>query len=148
MARHRSDPRGGARIAVAATAVAGSLALLSAGGYALYGALQTGPRAGASASAGASPDTGSRSSAPTLSITVTGRQCDVFVSTPANQNILINRTLQHGESFFSDEPRLDVVVSDAGAVDIRVNGQARPPGTPGQQLTFSVTGGGVSTPAS
>lgn len=144
MARHRTDPRGGGRIAVAATAVVGALALLSAGGYALYGALHTGPGASASAaSTGASPGASSRSPAPTLSITVTGRQCDVFVSTPANQNVLINRTLQHGESFFSDEPRLDVVVSDASAVDISVNGRPRPPGNPGQQLSFAVT----STPA-
>jgi hypothetical protein len=144
MARHRNDPRGGGRVAVAATAVVGALALLSAGGYALYGALHTGPQAEASASTGASPGASSRSPAPTLAITVTGRQCDVFVSTPANRNVLINRTLQHGETFFSDEPRLDVVVSDGGAVDIRVNGRPRPAGSPGQQLSFAVT----STPAS
>jgi hypothetical protein len=145
MARHRTDPRGGARIVIAVGAVVTALVLLGVGSYALFGALNPkapsdgGVRAG---SVNASP---SHSKSPVLAITVTGKACNVFVATPGNDQVLVNRLLQHGESFFSDEPRLQVAVSDAGAVQIRVNGVPRAPGRPGQQLSFSVTGAGAGS---
>lgn len=140
MARHRTDPRGGARIAIATAAVVAALALLTVGAYALFGALDTQPNHGATGGASAAASSShSPPSAPALAITVTGEACNVFVSIPGNSDILINRTLQHGESFVVDQPHLDVVISDGGAVDILVNGVRRPPGRPGQQLTFTVT---------
>jgi hypothetical protein len=145
MARHRTDPRGGARIAIAAAAVLMMLALLGVGVYTLSSALDTRPTPGTTGAAPADASSPSQSPPPVLAIRVTGQQCQVFVSAPGNSDVLINRVLQHGESFVADQPRLDVVVSDAGAVDIRVNGVRRPPGTSGHQLSFTVTGGG--TPA-
>lgn len=147
MARHRTDPRGGARITIAAAAVIAALALLTVGAYALFGALDTQPNRSTTgvASAGAS-SSHSASPAPALAITVTGKACNVFVSAPGNTEILINRTLQHGESFVADQPHLDVVISDGGAVDIRVNGVRRPPGRAGQQLAFTVTSDSAHAP--
>ncbi|GAB3969625.1 hypothetical protein GCM10029978_041280 [Actinoallomurus acanthiterrae] len=77
-----------------------------------------------------------------LTITVTGKQCDIFVSTPGNADILVNRTFEHGETFIADQPRLQVALSDGGAVEIRVNGVRRPAGKPGQQLSFIATNDG------
>jgi hypothetical protein len=142
MARHRTDPRGGARIVIAVGAVVTALVLLAVGAYALFDALEGKPEAGSTraSSVGASP---SRSTPPVLAIKVTGKSCNVFVSTPGNTEVLVDRVLQHGESFFSDEPRLQVAISDAGAVEIRVNGERRPQGRTGQQLSFTATNAGA-----
>ncbi|MEV0398846.1 hypothetical protein [Actinoallomurus sp. NPDC050550] len=146
MARHRSDPRGGARITLAVTTVVVALALLAVGAYAMVDALRTKSGATDAASAGASSSSSADSSPsarpPVLTITVTGKQCDIFVSTPGNSDILVNRTFQHGETFIADQPRLQVAISDGGAVEIRVNGVRRPAGKPGQQLSFIATNDG------
>jgi hypothetical protein len=144
VARHRTDPRGGARITIAITAVIVVLTLGTVGGYALFTALTAPPTTtGAAATSPTSSPTRPAASTPSrphvLAITVTGQQCHVFVATPGTTDIIIDQTLQHGESFFADQARLAVVVSDAGAVDILVNGVRRPPGRPGQRLNLTVT---------
>jgi hypothetical protein len=146
MARHRSDPGGGARITLAVTTVVVALALLAVGGYTLVGALSTKSGGTDAGSAGASSSSSAHSSPsarpPVLAITVTGNQCDIFVSTPGNADILVNRTFQHGETFIADQPRLQVAISDGGGVEIRVNGVRRPAGKPGQRLSFIATNDG------
>jgi hypothetical protein len=76
----------------------------------------------------------------TLTLTVTGPKCQVFVRVPGG-DILVNRSLTRGESLRFDEPRLSVVVDDGSAARIAVNGELRPPGKPGQRLTFTVAKG-------
>lgn len=73
----------------------------------------------------------------TLSVTVTGPRCQVFVGVPGG-DILVNRTLVRGRSVRFDDPRLNVVLSDAGAVVVYVNGRRRPPGDSGRRVAFTV----------
>ncbi|MCO6006092.1 hypothetical protein NE236_13950 [Actinoallomurus purpureus] len=76
----------------------------------------------------------------TLALTVTGSQCQVFVGVPGG-DILVNRTLVHGQAVRFDDARLNVVLSDAGAVQIYVNGVRRPPGEPGRRAEFTAVRG-------
>lgn len=76
----------------------------------------------------------------TLTITVTGAQCQVFVGVPGG-DILVNRTLVHGQSVRFDDPRLNVVLSDAGAVQVSINGKPRPAGASGQRAEFTAVKG-------
>lgn len=71
----------------------------------------------------------------TLSLIVTGPKCQVFVRVP-DGDILINRDLLRGQSIRLDEQRLSVVIGDASAARVYVNGRLRPPGKPGERVTF------------
>jgi hypothetical protein len=82
------------------------------------------------------PESPSASTAATLAVTVTGPACQVFVRVPGG-DILVNRNLVHGESVRFDDPRLSVVLSDAGAVRVYVNGKPRQVGNPGQRVEFT-----------
>lgn len=74
-------------------------------------------------------------SAVTLALTVTGPTCQVFVRVPGG-DILVNRSLARGESVRLDEQRLSIVLGDASAARVYVNGTLRPPGKPGERVTF------------
>lgn len=75
---------------------------------------------------------------PTLRIDVTGARCLVFVRRPGGE-VLVNETLTHGRSIHVDGTPLDVVVSDAGAVQVYVRGQRWDVGPTGRQATFTVS---------
>lgn len=114
-----------------AVALAGIVVLTGAAVFAVYGiAGQVTKRTPAQRTA----STG----VPTLALTVTGPQCHVFVRVPGG-DILVNRTLTRGQSLSFDDARLNVVLSDAGAVRVSVNGTPRPPGRPGERADFAVT---------
>jgi Domain of unknown function (DUF4115) len=72
----------------------------------------------------------------TLTVTVTGPKCQVFVRVPGG-DILVDRSLAHGESVRFDEQRLSVVLGDAGAARVYVNGRPRTLGKPGRRVTFT-----------
>jgi hypothetical protein len=74
-------------------------------------------------------------SALTLSVTVTGPKCQVFVRVPGG-DILVNRSLTRGESVRFEEPQLSVVLGDASAAQVFVNGKLRPPGKAGERVAF------------
>jgi hypothetical protein len=74
----------------------------------------------------------------TLSVTVTGAKCQVFVRVPGG-DILVNRSFTRGQSLRFDEQRLSVVLSDGGAARVYVNGHLRPPGEPGRRVAFTAT---------
>ena len=71
----------------------------------------------------------------TLTVTVTGAKCQVFVRVPGG-DILVNRSLPRGESVRFEEPQLSVVLGDASAAQVYVNGKLRPPGRAGQRVAF------------
>ncbi|MFB9836352.1 hypothetical protein [Actinoallomurus acaciae] len=71
----------------------------------------------------------------TLAVTVTGPKCQVFVRVPGG-DILVNRSFVRGQSLRFDEQRLSVVLSDASAARVYVNGRLRPPGKPGSRAAF------------
>lgn len=60
-----------------------------------------------------------------LTIEVTGAQCLVFVRRPGGE-VLVNQTLSSGQSVHFEGPPFDVVVGDATAVKVYVNGRPRP----------------------
>jgi hypothetical protein len=117
-------------IAVALTGIA---VLICAAGFATY---QIWDRTRGSAPARHT----SSAIAATLAVTVTGRQCQVFIRVPGG-DILINRTLARGQSVRFDDPRLNVVLSDAGAVRVYVNGRLQPAGAPGRRAEFTAVKG-------
>ncbi|MCO5971712.1 DUF4115 domain-containing protein [Actinoallomurus soli] len=78
--------------------------------------------------------------AATLALSVTGPRCRVFVGVPGG-DILVNRTLVRGQTLWFADARLNVVLSDAGAVDVHVNGVRRPPGEQGRRIAFTAVRG-------
>ncbi|GAA0336341.1 hypothetical protein NE235_25215 [Actinoallomurus spadix] len=78
--------------------------------------------------------------AATLALTVTGPRCRIFVGVPGG-DILVNRTLVRGQALRFDDARLNVVLSDAGAVQVYVNGVRRPPGEQGRRAAFTAVRG-------
>ncbi|GAA2604282.1 serine/threonine-protein kinase [Actinomadura fulvescens] len=58
--------------------------------------------------------------------------CHVFVSVPGQTiNVLANETLAEGDTRQYDQPQLNVVLQDAGACAVWINGKQQPPGQPG-----------------
>jgi Domain of unknown function (DUF4115) len=76
----------------------------------------------------------------TLALTVTGPRCRVFVRVPGG-DILVDRSLVRGQSVRLDEQRLSIVLGDASAVRVYVNGKLRPPGKAGRRVTFTALKG-------
>jgi hypothetical protein len=97
------------------------------------------PRTRVTTSATPSPTT-TPVDAVTLALTVTGPSCQVFVRVPGG-DILVNRSLVRGQSVRLDEQRLSIVLGDASAVRVYVNGKLRPPGKPGRRVTFTALKG-------
>jgi Domain of unknown function (DUF4115) len=129
--RHVSSERRRSLRSAVAIAVTGIIALLSAAGFAGYEVwLRTRVPSPAPARQVGSVAT------VTLTVTVTGARCQVFVGVPGG-DILVNRTLVHGQTVRFDDPVLNVVLSDAGAVQVAVNGRPRPAGTPGTRAEFA-----------
>jgi hypothetical protein len=62
-----------------------------------------------------------------LTIEVIGAQCLVFVRRPGGE-VLVNQTLTSGQSVHFEGRPFDVVVGDATAVKVYVNGRLRPVG--------------------
>jgi hypothetical protein len=120
-------------LTVAASAAV--IALAGVGGSALFLALTADDP---SPSALPASSTSSASPARTLTVTVTGPECHVFVSVPAGE-VLLDRTLQRGESVRFDDPRLAVVLSDGAAAQVYLNGVLQPAGSAGARQQFNVS---------
>jgi hypothetical protein len=152
--RHRPDPRGHARIFIAAAAVALAIALLVVGGVALWGALTSGPARPGPATSQADPPAATQSTStgrprqPQPSAATDGgvalvvrcrvAKCGVFISSSPDNDVLFNGFLRQGEVRRADEPRMNLVVSDSGGVDVIINGKLQPKGAPGKRQTYTV----------
>lgn len=79
---------------------------------------------------------GGTTAAPTLQLNVTGSRSRVFVRIPGG-DVLLDDTLTRGRHAEFDQTALDVVIYDAGAVRVVVNGKQRPMGKAGERLQFT-----------
>lgn len=163
MGRHRSDPRGLGRILVIGLPILALLALIAFGFLSVIGSLipQDPAADGATAteqgegSAGEDPAGDPESSAsrqagnvPTIEIECLAQVCPVFLRVPGG-DVLVDRDLERGEKATYYEPRIDVVLNDAGAVRVLVNGEERERGEEGERQTFTAERAGSSpSPAS
>src|SRR4051812_26632267 len=134
MSRHRTDPGGGARVALTVAATAAVIMLAGVGGTALFLALT-------SASPRSAPSTPSASqvvSSKTLSLKITGPECHVFVRVPGGE-VLLDQTMHTGEWARFDEPQLELVLSDGSAAEVYVDGVLQPRGTAGARQEFEIS---------
>ncbi|MBG0820200.1 hypothetical protein HS048_05555 [Planomonospora sp. ID91781] len=140
MGRHRSDPMGIARLALAGLAVLALLFLIALGGRSLIGALGSEPASSASASAPA-PATGAPSATParvpTVLVECVEERCPTVFLKVAGGDVLLNREMARGEQAQAFDDKVDVVLTDASTVRVRVNGVVRPPGGAGERQEFT-----------
>ncbi|MBG0814085.1 hypothetical protein [Planomonospora sp. ID82291] len=143
MGRHRSDPMGIARLALAGLAVLALLFLIALGGRSLIGALGSGP-----ASATPAPATSAIPSAtpapsaasgrvPTVLVECVEESCPTVFLKVAGGDVLHDREMARGEQTQSFDDKVDVVLTDASTVRVQVNGAVRPPGGPGERQEFT-----------
>ncbi|ETK34697.1 hypothetical protein [Microbispora sp. ATCC PTA-5024] len=141
MGRHRSDPLGIARLALAGLAVVLLLALLVIGARSLFSALgsdEAAPASGPPSTSIAGSPTPAASRVPTVRIVCQADRCPVFVRVPGG-DVLIDRDMTRGEQASYFDPELAVVLDDAATVAVEENGTARPAGQPGERQSFKVT---------
>jgi eukaryotic-like serine/threonine-protein kinase len=138
---------------IAAAAVALAIALLVVGGVALWGAMTSAPATPGPGGSKADPPAASQSApsgkskSPATS-TVTGgdalvvrcrvAKCGVFISSVPDNDVLFNGNLGLGEERHADEPRMNLVVRDGGAVDVYINGKLQPRGAPGKRKYYTI----------
>ncbi|POM25906.1 hypothetical protein BTM25_02900 [Actinomadura rubteroloni] len=145
MGRHRSDPRGLARIVIATVAVALALGLLVVGAIALVNALTGGSEQGGPP--GAQPRTSAPppsrsasapSSATPLVIRAVRGSTLVTITDPGSNDVVFRGTLMSGEGRRYDQAPLSVVAGDGGAVEVTIYGKVenRPAG---QRATWYVS---------
>ena len=116
MGRHTSDLRPTAHRSATILKIAGAaitVCLVAVTLYAVMSKHSSGSAAGKQAPPAA------------LMIEVTGAQCLVFVRRPGGE-VLVNQTLSSGQTVHFEGPPFDVVVGDATAVKVYVNGRLRP----------------------
>lgn len=101
--------------------------LICAAAFAAYQIWDRSSRARTPARHGRVPASATPAAVETLTVTVTGPKCHVFIQVPGG-DILVDRSLTRGESVRFQEPRLSVVLDDASAARVSVNGRLRPPG--------------------
>ncbi|GAA0375534.1 hypothetical protein Acor_82400 [Acrocarpospora corrugata] len=75
---------------------------------------------------------------PTLEIICAADRCPVFVRVPGG-DILTDQDLGPGQRVRHYEPELEVVLDDAGTVQVLENGKERPPGKAGERDSFEVS---------
>ncbi|MDA0631788.1 hypothetical protein OUY22_00025 [Nonomuraea sp. MCN248] len=134
MGRHRSDPMGLARLALAVLAVGALVLLLVIGGLALFDSLDTGDAAPVRASS--TPTTSAP--AATVRIECVADVCPLVTVRVPGGDVLQHRDMTRGEEVSYFEPELDVVLSDAATVRVTENGRPRPQGEPGEREAFTV----------
>jgi hypothetical protein len=127
--RHSTESQRNAHRRAATLKLAGATIVVCLIAVALYAALGSHGGPGSPAAKAAPPAA--------LTIEVTATHCPVFVRRPGGE-VLINQTLTDGQSVHFNGPPFDVVVCDAGAVKIYVNGRPRSVGPPGRQVTVTI----------
>ncbi|GIH28975.1 hypothetical protein Aph01nite_72850 [Acrocarpospora phusangensis] len=75
---------------------------------------------------------------PTLEIVCLAERCPVFVRVPGG-DILTDQDLGQGQRVRHFEDDLEVVLDDAGTVQVLENGKERPPGAAGERESFEVS---------
>ncbi|TYK50401.1 hypothetical protein FXF68_07650 [Actinomadura decatromicini] len=149
MGRHRSDPRGLARILIAAVAVIAALALLVVGAVALVNAVTgepdpKGPSAAVSPSdAGAGSRSSDATASPTvvlpLVIRVIGPATAVVVRiADTSGRVLTNGTLKTGETLQYREAPLQVVATNGGSLQVVIYGKLQPREPAGERAVWFV----------
>ncbi|MFI6993729.1 hypothetical protein [Nonomuraea wenchangensis] len=139
MGRHRSDPMGLARMALAVVAAGALVTLLVIGARALIGTLSAPSQAERErVSAAATPVGEPDARVPTVRIECLAETCPTVTVRVPGGDVLQHREMSRGEeaNYFEDE--LDVVVSDGGTVRVTENGLPRPQGEPGARQAFTV----------
>ncbi|GAA3142718.1 hypothetical protein GCM10010466_37110 [Planomonospora alba] len=132
-----------ARLALAGLAVLAVLALIVFGARSLIGALDSSeaetaaPSAPAAGSSGASGDTPEK--IPTVLVECVAERCPTVFLKVAGGDVLLNREMARGEQAQSFDAKVDVVLTDASTVRVRVNGAPREPGGTGERQEFTVS---------
>ncbi|MFI6321507.1 hypothetical protein ACIBG8_28485 [Nonomuraea sp. NPDC050556] len=130
MGRHRSDPKSIARLALIGLAV---VALLVVGAIALLNRAETPPPEKPVAS-----PSSSQMPMPTVKVVCEADVCPHVVLRVPGGQVLYNGDMALGDEIRYFEPEIDVVIEDAGTVQVTENGTARPPGKPGERADFTV----------
>ncbi|GGM68691.1 hypothetical protein GCM10010106_13510 [Thermopolyspora flexuosa] len=134
-------------------AVCALLGIVAVGVFALIASLDSGdpgPDRAASAAAttpagepgadgaGQGPSGRGGDAVPTVVIECLEENCPVFLRIPGG-DVLVDRELRAGETATYYEPRIHVVLYDAGSVRVVVNGEERERGAKGERRTFTVS---------
>ncbi|NUW33541.1 hypothetical protein HTZ77_19195 [Nonomuraea sp. SMC257] len=135
MGRHRSDPMGLARLAIAVLAVAGVATLLVIGGRALFLSLDT-PERAEPQRATAEPTAGAQ--VPTVRLECVADTCPLVTVRVPGGDVLQYRDMTRGEEVRYFQPELDVVLTDAATVRVTENGKPRAQGKAGEREAFTV----------
>ncbi|MFD0887095.1 hypothetical protein ACFQ08_21320 [Streptosporangium algeriense] len=130
-----------ARLGLAALAVLALVALVVIGVRSLSGALSVAAPKPTPTDAPPSPAPFSASPqrVPTVAVRCVRKRCPTVFLRVAGGDVLINREMDDGEQVRSFEKRLDVVLADSASVRVLVNGEERPPGSPGKRQEFTVS---------
>ncbi|MGP3961363.1 hypothetical protein ACTWPT_35735 [Nonomuraea sp. 3N208] len=143
MGRHRSDPMGLARLALAVLAVVAVVTLLVIGGRALLASFDAPTQAERErATATALPTTGTvteedTAQVPTVHIECLAQTCPTVTVRVPGGDVLQHREMSKGEEVSYFESELDVVLSDAGTVRVTENGKQRDQGEQGDRQAFT-----------
>ncbi|HEU5157239.1 MAG TPA: RodZ domain-containing protein [Streptosporangiaceae bacterium] len=62
----------------------------------------------------------------------------MFISSSPDNDVLFNGILRQGEERRADEPRMNLVVSDGGGVDVYINGRLQAKGAAGKRKIYTV----------
>lgn len=129
-----------------------ALGLLIVGGIALWGALTSGtskPSSSPSTIASnnnppaSKPQTTSQAqpsplaSSTALVVKCLAAQCHLYVAGPGPTDVLFNDSIGQGVIRLFDEPHLSLVVDNASAVQVIINGKVQPQGPRGQK-TYTI----------
>jgi hypothetical protein len=74
----------------------------------------------------------------TLVVRAAGDTCKIFVARPGNTEVIFDGVLTRGQILRYDLPRMDLVVRDASACQVWINGSQEPVGLPGERKDYTV----------
>ncbi|GAA3791174.1 hypothetical protein GCM10022226_07690 [Sphaerisporangium flaviroseum] len=142
-----------ARLLLVGLAILVVVALIVVGALSLIGSLKSdgaaqespggtvqGPPTDRSLSSGGTPpveQTSAGGEVPTLFVECRADRCPIFVRVTGG-DVIEDRDLSRGQQAVYTQLNLDVVLADASTVYVEVNGEARPPGKPGERQSLTV----------
>ncbi|GIH75022.1 hypothetical protein Plo01_14510 [Planobispora longispora] len=130
-----------ARLALAVLGALGLLALIVLGAISLTGGFGAEPEAGSATPPATKPlsaPSDSPSRAPTVFVECVQERCPTVFLKVTGGDVLFDREMTRGEQAQSFDDKVDVVLTDASAVRVRVNGAEHPPGKVGERQEFTV----------
>lgn len=131
-----------ARLAIAALAAGAVVTLLVIGGRALLDSSGSPPSEREPATALATDASTEAAQLPTVQIVCVADTCPLVTVRVPGGDVLQYREMSRGEEVSYFEPELDVVLSDAGTVQVMENGRLRVQGEKGAREAFNVRGPG------